>query len=133
MKIRTGFVSNSSSTSYVIALTRDFKTTQTKMQEFVDSCNKYMNEKSWITLEQADKAVGKIIEVLCTNGEIWDEHDNPPEYIRNFVGVFGDEFGVVDIDGGPEDGKYINLFADDCKAENIKMFKRLIEKTNEDS
>lgn len=132
MKIRLGFVSNSSSTSYVVALTRDFKTTQDKMQEFLDSRNKYTNEENWITLEQADKEVGKIVDALCTQGIIWEEYDSPPEYVRDFVKVFREDIRVVDIDGGPEDGKYINLFADDCKAENMKMFKKLMETHDED-
>ncbi len=129
MKIRIGFVSNSFSTSYVIALARDFKTTQAKMQEFIDSCNKYeREEKNMLTLERADKVVEEIVEALCSQAIIWDEHDSPPEYTYNFVRTFGDEIGVVNIDGGPEDGKYVNLFADECKDKHIKMFERIMQK-----
>ena len=134
MKIREGFVSNSSSTSYVIALTRDFKTTQAKMQEFVDRCNEWEKcEKHMMTLQKADVAVGEIVEALCGQEVIWDEHDDPPEHCREFMSTFKQEIGVADIDGGPEDGKYMNLFADSCKDKNIEMFKRITEEQNENT
>jgi len=129
MKIRAGFVSNSSSTSYVIALTRDFKTTQAKMQRFMDECDEYTDVEI-TNLKQADECIGRIVESLCSNSEIWID-DSPVENLYEFITVFDDDITITSLDGGPEESKVCNIFADSCKDKTILKLKKITESQNE--
>ena len=73
MKIRQGFVSNSSRTSYVIALARNYKATKEQIQKFADGIAKWEDEE--YTFEQADKQIKIIVEALCSIAGkcIWEE------------------------------------------------------------
>jgi hypothetical protein len=129
MKIRSGFVSNSSSTSYVIAVTRNFKTDQAGMQRFLDTCNEW-SDYEIKDLEQADAKMGEIIDALCSNEEIWT-CEAPVPYISEFVDTFKDDIVLFAIDGGPDDGKVLNAFADSCKDKTIDKLKKIMESQNE--
>ena len=130
MKIRLGFVSNSSSTSYVIALTRDFKTTQDKVQKFMDLCDEWANVEI-TSLEQADEVIGRIVEALCSQSYIWLE-ESSVENLSEFINVFGDEIIIGAVDVSSESGSVSNIMADSCKEETMKKLKKLVETKNED-
>jgi hypothetical protein len=131
MKIRAGFVSNSSSTSYVIAVTRNFKTDQAGMQKFLDACISEWDDNEITDLEQADKKIGEIVEALCSHEQIWNT-EAPVSHISEFVDTFKDDIVLFAIDGGPEDGKVLNAMADSCKEKTIaKIAKLLMESQNE--
>jgi hypothetical protein len=131
MKIRSGFVSNSSSTSYVIAVTRNFKTDQAGMQKFLDECSRWSDDDEITNLEQADKKIGEIIEALCSHEQIWT-CEAPCSHISEFVDAFKDEIQISSLDGGPDDGKVLNILADNCKDKTMTKLKKLMETQNED-
>ena len=129
MKIRAGFVSNSSSTSYVIALTRDFKTSQAKVQAFMDECDPYANLEI-TSLEQADECIGRIVEALCSHDQIWMT-ESLVENVYEFINIFGDDIIITTMDGGPDDSQVCNIFADGRKDEMMTKLKKLVESQNE--
>ncbi len=132
MKIRKGFVSNSSSTSYVIAVTRNFKPSPDKMQEFLDRCNQYSKSDMVVDIESAEKQIEAIVEDLCNRSQIWQDHDEPAEHMSDFVDIFEDEVQLFAIDSGSEDGKFLNVLADSCKDETMKKLTKLMKAQNED-
>jgi len=135
MKIRAGFVSNSSSTSYVVAIDRNFRTTQEKMQEFLDEVQGW--EVDCDTLEEADEIVGRIIEELCSDGEVFIDHEGP-DGIESFLKVFN-EITIECVDVGPEDGRCVNILSDKDREMSIKQLRQIVEnydtekEKNEDS
>ncbi len=56
MKVRQGFVSNSSSTSYVIALTRDFIPSDKSLSKFIDDAEDYHTNKK-MSVEEAKEYI----------------------------------------------------------------------------
>ncbi len=125
MKVRSGFVSNSSSTSYVIAVTREFKATPEQIQAFYDRCNKYSEDDDVTDLDKAEKQMAEIVEVLCLNEDIW-LGEAPSPNISNFVTACKDDVILTSLDGGPEDDTICNIFADKCKDKTIEKMKKLI-------
>jgi len=133
MKIRAGFVSNSSSTSYVIALTRDFKVTQDHIQRFTDEIKSYKDED--YTIEQATNQIGLTIEALCSvaGREMWEEH-SPVQYLGEFINIFRSDFIILAMfDCSSEDGKIINILAGGLGDERVAKLKAIMENLNEDS
>ena len=129
MKIRTGFVSNSSSTSYVIALTRDFKPTPKQIKDFIQECNDYNedddNDKDIVTKENAVEIISGIVEELCKNGELsWYEGEDVE--IDNFVpfmSACSDSFEICAVNGGHGCDSLANILADDIKDKTTEIMK----------
>lgn len=132
MKIRLGFVSNSSSTSYVIAVTRNFQVTKEKAQLFLDECTKdsYYASNDVKDIESAIKKIKEVLEAFCTHEEIWEE-EAPIDSIYEFITVFREEVVLIEMESGPEDGRVMNILADKCGNKNFKRIKKLMEQTNE--
>ena len=137
MKIRLGFVSNSSSTSYVIALTRDFRATPEQLEEFIKEIKGYDDDAVAMTTEQATKDISKIVESLCKTGswswgEGWDisETDENMEHFHSFFCACGDSVRVSDADGGCGDDFLHNILADDIKNKTAELIEG---KKDEDS
>jgi len=118
MKIRLGFVSNSSSTSFVIALTRDFKATPEQLEKFIKECQEYNYEEDAkgkaMTSEQATKTIAEIVEELCKNGEwSWCDGDIEIENFHPFMWACGDSVEICAVDGGHGCDSLANILADD--------------------
>ena len=132
MKIRTGFVSNSSSTSYVVALTRDFVASPEKIQKFLGSYRDWEDED--ITDEQGVELIGKVVEALCSSREIWiDDYNDKLDGLDTFLSVFGDEISVASMDVSSEAGIVTNIFADRNKEKSMEILKKVMGLQNEDS
>jgi hypothetical protein len=130
MKIRMGFVSNSSSTSYVIALTRDFKATPEQLEKFIDECKGYEEDSVAMTSEQATKTIALIVEELCKVGDwSWaDSYDitesaENMEQFHNFRYTCGDSFQIGEADGGHGCDFLHNILADDLKDKTLELTK----------
>ena len=125
-----GFVSNSSSTSFVIALTRDFKATPEQLEKFIDECKGYEEDAVAMTPEQATKTIAGIVEELCKTGDwswsdgycISDQVDNM-EHFHNFRWSCGDSFLIGESDGGHGCDFLHNILADDLKDKTAKFIK----------
>lgn len=81
MKIRKGFVSNSSSSSYIVLLPEDFEK-ELPEDELVDIVNKLVTEKELWEYEED----GEIYDVLL-------------EKLNRYI--------VAELDGGPDSGKIV--------------------------
>ena len=128
MKIRMGFVSNSSSTSYVIALTRDFKATPEQLEKFIDECKGYEEDAVAMTPEQATETITNIVEALCETGSwSWcdsydiNESDERLEHLHPFRWACGDSFDISEVDGGHGSNFLHNILADDIKEKMTKI------------
>ena len=137
MKLRLGFVSNSSSTSYVVALTRDFKATPEQLETFIKDCKGYEEDSVPMTNEEATETVAKIVEELCKQGE-WSwgdgysisEQSENMEHYHDFFFSCGDSFSIADADGGHGGDFLINILADNVKDKTKKL---VAGKLNEDT
>lgn len=142
MKIRTGFVSNSSSTSFVIALTRDFRATPEQLEKFIDECKGYEEDAVAMTPEQATKAIEGIVEELCKVGDwswsdgydISNESENM-EHFHNFRYTCGDSFQIGESDGGHGCDFLHNILADDLIDKTTELMKicKCGDKNDEDT
>lgn len=132
MKIRLGFVSNSSSTSYVIALARNYKATKEQIQKFTDRIANWEDEE--YTSEQADKQIKTIVDALCsTAGKcIWIE-DSPVQYLDEFINILEDDYILGKIDVSSEAGQVTNILADGNREKVAAKIKKMMEAIDEDS
>ena len=110
MKTRMGFISNSSSTSYIIVLPKDFDV-DSITEETVDleKLNQW-NQTDKFTIDDVKDAVRRLI----ATGVVFDWEDGDVALacnaaLKNFV--------VADVDGGSEDGK--TVLADRGRVEDI--------------
>ncbi|MHA1468961.1 MAG: hypothetical protein ACTSSP_00215 [Candidatus Asgardarchaeia archaeon] len=131
MKIRIGFVSNSSSTSYVLAVTRNFKLTDEKRKELFEEHVDWSGEED-ITIDQIDGYFQDIIERLCSSGEVYEDDDEPPLFYP-FITVFEDEILFTTIEAGPGQGVHINLLSDKEIEKTLKKMKKIISENDETS
>ena len=94
MKIRQGFVSNSSSSSFVVLLPENFDVNSIDYSEFQDQLDYH---------ETDAKSVKVALDELIKNGYIWDERYSEKavleEVLRPYV--------IAEIDGGPDEGQIV--------------------------
>ena len=138
MKLRLGFVSNSSSTSYVIALSRDFKATPEQLEKFIKNCKGYDEDSVAMTDEEGAETIAEIVEELCKQGEwSWgdgygmNEQSENMEHYHDFFFACGDSFRIADADGGHGGDFLINILADNNKDKTLKLVNG--ENKNEDT
>ena len=95
MKIRNGFVSNSSSSSFVILLPENFDIETIDFQKVVDSLD-YCDSNS--------EDVKESLKSLIKNKALWNEEsydtvDALHEILKPYI--------IAEVDGGPDEGKII--------------------------
>ena len=119
MRIRTNFVSNSSSTSYIIAVTRDFVPAEEQLKEFWER----LEEERECTLAEAQGILNNLINELCTYNQVWEE--DGPEGIFHFD-IFAQELVIATVDGAPDCGAYVNVLSDSNKEKFMGQMKRIM-------
>lgn len=124
MKIRAGFVSNSSSTSFVIALTRDFVPSEVGISKFIDDTIDYDTDIK-MSVEEAKKHIVNLVETLCEHGDIsaydgdWGiENTN---YVSAFLHSFEEDILISEADAGHGCDFLHNILADDLKDKTLKL------------
>ncbi len=132
MKIRLGFVSNSSSTSYVIALARNYQATKEQIQKFADGIANWEGEE--YTFEDADKQIKTTVEALCsTEGKCMWLDDSPVQYLEEFIGMLDDDYILGTIDVSSDAGQVTNILADGNREKVARKVKKMMEALDEDS
>ncbi len=96
MKIRAGFVSNSSSSSFVVILPSNFMET-IKFEELFKKENKINKFK-------------KFLDKFIKDEGYWRDYDNDDEEEDDFYEILSDlinPYIITDIEGGPDNGDKI--------------------------
>jgi hypothetical protein len=141
MKYRDGFVSNSSSTSFVIAVARDFSPTEEQIKKFTENYNEYneYNEEA-ISLETGKEIIDAIVNHLCSS-EIPDfevclsSPDGEDEnYITldRFLNIFREVILKTEDMGGSGQDMCVNILADLCINKVKSALKKQMETYHED-
>ena len=117
MKRRNGFVSNSSSSSFVILMGKGFNLTDEDIQKAITEAGD--EDRVSIADVRAD------FEVLKNGRTVWD-YDNKAYYSTKQV-CKNKNIIIGSVDGGPDDGKIVNLFTD----ENVDIITRVIKENEE--
>lgn len=116
MKIRHGFVSNSSSTAFVILVPKDFALTKEEISEFKDSYNECCDNEDEIELSDAD-AIRIFNEIISCDNYNDRYGGNVSSYV--IKGIFHKRGLVINsIQTGPDDGSEI-MFVHQDKIEAI--------------
>lgn len=125
MKIRIGLVSNSSSTSYVIAITRDFKLSDEQKQKLFENYDPY--EEDQLEIEGIEELFQKTVEKLCSSSQVWEE-DDENNFLYAIVRVLKEEIVLTSLDGAPDAGCYVNVLSDKNKDDFIAKVQKLLPK-----
>lgn len=135
MKIRLGFVSNSSSTSYVIALTRDFIPSEKDLLEFIDETGDLYTDKK-MSVKEAKEYITNLVESLCIVGDWsaydgdWSANGSNSEYLSQFLHSFSDDIKISEADAGHGCDFLHNILADDLRDKTIKLITEENENEN---
>ena len=117
MKVRNGFVSNSSSSSYVILLPEEFNVNEIDL-------TKFDFESDWYEDEEIDfDDIKQTLNDLITDKEIWQEDSTNYYYVLKIV----EDYTIAEVDVSSEGGTII--LADYKKVKNI-ITKNRKEKIN---
>ncbi len=114
MKIRNGFVSNSSSSSFVILLPNNFDINAVDFGTLVEEYG-----EGEIDVDQARSAT----EQFLKNKEFW-EQDGYPE--MEIIRTIFKKYVIAEMDGGPDDGKIII-----ASTKKVKKILGIIDETTE--
>ena len=124
MKLRTGFVSNSSSSSFVIAITRDYVFSPEIKEKMY---NEYINywEEEEVSMEQFDNLLKEGLNELCSgNGIIWEEDSSS---ITSTILAELEDVVIASVDVGPDAGSTTNIFADNRIKKVKKQLQEILE------
>jgi hypothetical protein len=113
MKTRQGFVSNSSSTSFIIYLPKDFEVKDEDIGEI------YEQQGMDCDYDECEKSVKKEIKLLESGGILYEEEEPGAFTIINKLAEKYD-LTLIRTDGSPEDGK-IEVISKEA-VEKIKRF-----------
>lgn len=127
MKIRKGFVSNSSSSSFVVAITRDFKLTDEEVELFREGYEEYHGDPCEFSDEQIHEIVAEIIDKSCREGMVYDQDCSN---IYAFEHALDDSYILANISAGCEEGGMVNLLKDKDKDAVLATMKTVIQRNN---
>ena len=122
MKIRNGFVSNSSSSSFVIAITRDYVFSPEMKQKIYEQYVDVDGEE--MPMEKFENVLTETVETLCRgNGEIYEDKFSPA--MQGIVWM-DKEILIKIIDVPSECGLIYNLGADEIIEEKKKQLQKTL-------
>ncbi len=133
MKIRKGFVSNSSSSSYIVAITRDFKLPSEYKEDLMAEYSEYVYDPEESVT--ADEIVALAVDNLCSQKTIWYEHC--PASVHALINTItcnhdlDEKYVIITIEQGPDEGQYINMMCDGSQKAFTKKLKHILENKNE--
>lgn len=133
MKIRKGFVSNSSSSSYIVAITRNFKLPDEFKEDLMTEYNDYAYDpEETIT---TDEIIALAVDSLCSQKTIWQEHCSASVHalVNTIVSNYDldAKYTIMTIEQGPDEGQYINMMCDGSKEKFVKKLKNILENESE--
>jgi hypothetical protein len=126
MKYRQGFVSNSSSTSFVVAVPREFVPTEEQIKSFVREYNSWYTDAPISDPQKALDMINEIVNNLCEDGFLYELSGKEEVFINVFPEMY-----LTSIEGGPGENSCINILSDEKRKESMAMMKNLVEKYNE--
>jgi hypothetical protein len=103
MKIRSGFVSNSSSSSYIVEIPKDFKIEKDKISEEAKS---EMERWDNVDLDEAIEKLKRALNTFHTNGYVHRGYDIDRRVFLGFIKILrNNNFIVMSVDGSGGDGE----------------------------
>lgn len=135
MKIRNGFVSNSSSTSFILAIARNFELPEELKEKLVEEYKEYCWGDGMGEPPTADEIVEEAVNILCSKEATWQEDCSAS--VTALVHIVTNDkelakvYYITELDAGPDEGQYINVLCDKERKGFLTQMKIILEKENE--
>ncbi|KKM62759.1 hypothetical protein LCGC14_1518420 [marine sediment metagenome] len=117
MKIRCGFVSNSSSSAYILLLKKDFQFTDEQIEEIIGETG-LEEERD----EEMKGALNSALEHLKNGKDVWIE-ELPGCMGGAIAEALPDDLILTTVEMGPDAGQLINILTD----EYVEKFQKALE------
>ena len=135
MKIRQGFVSNSSSTSFILAIARNFKLPEEFKEALVREYTEYCWGDGIGEPPTADEIVEEAVNILCSKEATWQEDCAPSVTALAHIITDDNELAkihyITGLDTDSGGGQYINVLCDKEREGFLAQMKIILEKENE--
>jgi hypothetical protein len=106
MKTRKGFVSNSSSSSYIVDLPEDFNPDQFLSEENITKIKEQLQDYQKKYIKDIPK-IKQDLDVLLKNGFVVNGYFNPSDIDTGVLSIILRPFVVFTYDGGPDNDDFI--------------------------
>jgi hypothetical protein len=110
MKSRKGFISNSSSSSFIVLLPKDFKIEDIDLSKYKEEA-----ENQWGCDEECIK---QDLEKLLKEKEVWDESSETNGFLNRVL----EDYVILELNDGPDSGRVILL-----EEKSIDKIKTILE------